>query len=465
MSAGNIKTWLNPLNEMIELDYKELINLLYVQTTSDNEFMMYKYITDWLEDNGIDYYTDAVGNIIATKGTLNRDESYPCIAAHMDTVHEIYSDFTVYRNSYKDGNIKLFAKDGKKLAGIGGDDKNGIFAAFKMLEEFDVIKAVFFTKEEVGLIGSSNIDFDVFTDVGYVIQLDRWGKSDFINSYSGCKTVSDGYMKIAENILDGYGYEETEGLITDSINLFTNDVGISCVNVSCGYYQHHTVRESIDANELNNAIEFTKELIRALGNNRYEKDYEYEYNASKYDPSKYDWLYYDDNTIEQDTIGDDYDNSEISLAAEILNVSSMYLLNIRKDSFYGRKAIEIINTYKILNSPIPEDVAYAYGISLEEAKDFLKHKNWKSKLQKKFKKNYPKGYLPYELSLRLKIAQYGNTTVDDIFESTNKDLIATLKERLSIDELPMLSANFFVDDIIEECEFMLYEKDLIDETY
>jgi hypothetical protein len=266
MSYSNKKVALNPKNGMPTSRLNDLIKLANIQSSSNNEKMMYHYVCSWLDDRNIPYETDAIGNVLATKG---KSDMYPMIASHLDTVHDIHKEFKVMSSKGKDGNLMLSAFSGAKQVGVGGDDKCGIFTNLFMLEKFDNIKAVFFTQEEVGLIGSGNADADWFNDVGYIIQLDRWGASDFISIYGGEPTISDEFANKVENIMDEYSFNHTEGLITDSIGLWSDGIGVSCVNVSCGYYLHHTDDEVIDTNELWNSIMFTYHCIRALGENEY----------------------------------------------------------------------------------------------------------------------------------------------------------------------------------------------------
>lgn len=266
MSYSNKKLALNPKIGMPTSRLNELIELTKIQASSNNEKMIYHYICNWLEHRNIPYETDAIGNILATKG---KSDMYPMIASHMDTVHDIHKEFKVMSSKGKDGNLMLSAFNGTKQVGVGGDDKCGIFTNLFMLEKFDNIKAVFFTQEEVGLIGSGDADANWFNDVGYIIQLDRWGASDFISIYGGEPTISDEFANKVDCIMDEYNFKHTEGLITDSIGLWSDGIGVSCVNVSCGYYMHHTDDEVIDTNELWNSIMFTYDCIKALGENEY----------------------------------------------------------------------------------------------------------------------------------------------------------------------------------------------------
>jgi len=257
--------------------------VLKVQTHTSNEFRMHYYITRWLNKRQLDWAYDDVGNIIVTKGEA---DWYPCIVAHLDTVHRIVNNFRIMHTKTGDGHDMLYAKSGKHKTGIGGDDKCGIYAVLYMLEHFETIKAVFFTQEEGGCIGSSDIDLSLLNDVGYVIQLDRWGRSDFICKDYNCDFVSDDFQDDLKELKEQYGYEDAEGLITDSVTLFKRKIGVSCINLSCGYYQHHSDAEKIDLNQFWNAIRFTEETITRLGCNLYEKEF-----VRK--PSKYRYSYND----------------------------------------------------------------------------------------------------------------------------------------------------------------------------
>jgi hypothetical protein len=266
MSAINIQSSRTErLDQMPEKVLENLMGLLYIQSSSHNEKRMVVYLIDRLRELGLDFYIDATGNILVSKG---KTAIYPCIVCHIDTVHDIHDDFNITIENKNERQI-AWATTMNEETGIGGDDKCGIFACLKMLRHFKNMKAVFFTQEETGLVGSSRIDHKWFKDVGYIIQLDRWGRSDLICIKGNHKTVSKEFLTNVSPAAKKYGFSPEVGLITDSINLWNNNIGVSCINVSCGYYQHHTSQESIDLNELWNAILFTKDMIEALGEHKY----------------------------------------------------------------------------------------------------------------------------------------------------------------------------------------------------
>ena len=256
------------LERMPDKMRKQFVDLLGVQSVSSNEHLMHYYLISLLNKKGYSWMYDHAGNILVTKGEA---KTYPCIVAHMDTVHSIKNKLVVWRMIDEDDeNEILFGRDEKEEeAGIGGDDKCGIFAVLGMLDHFTNIKVVFFTQEENGCKGSGVINLDFFDDVGYVIQLDRWGREDFICKDHSTSFVSKKFLAVCKPLMEEFGYKEASGLTTDSVKLFNRKVGKSCINLSCGYYSHHTDDEYIDLNQFYHSLKFTKGLITALGENEY----------------------------------------------------------------------------------------------------------------------------------------------------------------------------------------------------
>jgi di/tripeptidase len=71
-----------------------LKEVLSVPTKTYNEGLMVEFIKNWLTKNNIEYYTDKINNIYATKkesdSVVNEPNFYfPCVVSHTDTVHEI----------------------------------------------------------------------------------------------------------------------------------------------------------------------------------------------------------------------------------------------------------------------------------------------------------------------------------------------------------------------------------------
>lgn len=254
----NIKT----KDKMPSAWYNELVSLCFVQSHSGNEKLMVLYLDKWLNKHNLSYIIDNVGNIIITKGTAI---TYPCIVSHMDTVHDFVNDYTLHIDKKRN----LFAQSGKKDTGIGGDDKCGMFACLYFLKTLPAVKVVFFTQEESGLRGSKRINKSFFDNCRYIIQLDRRGCKDFINTKFKEKTVSHSFSSEIGHVKKEFGFKTKEGSITDCINLWSDGVGVSCVNISSGYYNPHMKTEYISVDDLWNSVMFTKKLIKTLKNKRY----------------------------------------------------------------------------------------------------------------------------------------------------------------------------------------------------
>jgi len=250
----------------MDASYKEqLLSLCMVQSHSSNEKRMVVYIYNTLRELNLSPEIDKVGNILVTKGHA---KTYPCIVSHLDTVHRIEKHYELKEKETKLG-LMLYAKSGKSRTGVGGDDKCGIFACLYFLQVLPAVKVVFFTQEETGCIGSNGIDDTFFGDCRYILQLDRRSSSDFINIYCQQKTISHAFSSEVGHVLKRYGFKSTSGVWTDSINLWDKEVGISCANISSGYYSPHTSNEYIIVEDLWNSILFTRELITTLKPKRY----------------------------------------------------------------------------------------------------------------------------------------------------------------------------------------------------
>ena len=244
--------------------FQKLIDVLRVQTNSENEKLMVLYLDEELKKLKLPYTIDAAGNVLVTKG---KAKTYPCVVSHMDTVHSFVPNFGVYQDI--DDKDTLFALSGKGRVGIGGDDKCGVFACLYLLKVIPQIKVVFFSREESGCKGSRDIDRRFFSDCRYLIQLDRRGKGDFIQTYWGKKTISHEFSSEIGLIKKKYKYKNTIGTVTDVMKLWDNRVGVSCINLSCGYYQPHTAHEYVSVHALWNSVKFTEAIINNMQPKRY----------------------------------------------------------------------------------------------------------------------------------------------------------------------------------------------------
>lgn len=233
---------------------KTLIDLYKIHAPSGNEDNIKKYIQRWIKENvGIDVTYDAYGNMYITKGL---SETYPCVVAHLDQVQTNHSsDFKVIDT----GEILFgYSNKNRRMEGLGADDKNGVWIALQCLKKYDVIKIAFFVEEECGTIGSSHADMDFFSDCRFILEPDRRGKSDLITSIYSDICSEDFLSQI---YFEDFGYQEQNGMLTDVATLGNNGVGISCLNISCGYYNPHSDEEFTNKADLLNCLHFVENII------------------------------------------------------------------------------------------------------------------------------------------------------------------------------------------------------------
>ena len=264
--------------------FKELLS---VPTKTYQEDKMVDYILSELSQfEGIKVEVDKYKNIYVTKGILNEGEYYPMFISHTDTVHSLVDEIIVKEEyllrPYTFGKdfgseqvlcLKAYDKNDNPT-GIGGDDKCGIYICLELLNQLEKVKLAFFVSEETGCHGSKQINIDFLNDVGYCTQYDAPG--DHLISYSCSGTVlfdTDGeFFKMAYNaITEGFKNEMlVQAHPYTDIMIVKQKSDLSCINISCGYYNMHTKNEFVCVNDVERAIIVGKNMVRKLGLKRYE---------------------------------------------------------------------------------------------------------------------------------------------------------------------------------------------------
>jgi len=247
----------------MKYDYELLIRLYELHSPSRREKKMRKLLRQLCILRGATVETDGHGNLFVTKG---KADTYPCICAHMDQVQNQHSrDFTVLK---VDDVIMAYSPKSMSQQGLGADDKNGLWIALELLRIRKVLKCAFFVGEEIGCVGSSRCDLDFFSDVRYIVQPDRRNGGDLITSISG-RICSEEFEQAVN--AEAFGYSPCDGLSTDVGTLSHRGVGVSCINISCGYYHPHTDQECTKWSELCQALEFARSICKL------KKTYKHEY--------------------------------------------------------------------------------------------------------------------------------------------------------------------------------------------
>ena len=258
------------------MDKKLLKEILSIPSYSGNERKLVNFICEFLEENKIPYKVDELFNIYCTKGDA---DIYPCVVAHTDTVHnnnhiDVRTELkkncrNVLKEAYKGYDAK------GKPTGIGGDDKAGVFACLTLLLELPVLKAAFFVSEEIGCKGSKEADEAFFENVGYAIQFDAPFDYMVTEVSSGVPLFDrrSEFFKKANTVLIEYIIPEYGSHPFTDVYALKKLFDFSCINLSIGYYDHHTADEYVILEDVENGIKIGREMIASLGYEKYKKRY------------------------------------------------------------------------------------------------------------------------------------------------------------------------------------------------
>jgi len=314
------------------MDIGLLREVLSLPSISGDESMVRDYIIEYAKGGGIEYYTDAKGNLYLTKGSdkMTSGEFYPCVVSHMDTVHRSHSELIesktnliIESSTYNEGEdgemTTLIAKHPitKEQTGIGGDDKCGVYVCLEMFERFDVLKGAFFVEEEIGMKGSREADDKFFENVGYAIQFDAPSSNWISEVCSGVKLFDEDFKGEIKGTLNECGYTNFSIDPFTDVNQLATKYDFNCLNLGCGYYRQHTSSEYVIVEEVFDAIKAGYELIMKLGVKKYtHKKVE---KKSILTERTYGQVSYDDYDFE-DYYLDDYDEASDSITDLVISL-------------------------------------------------------------------------------------------------------------------------------------------------
>lgn len=167
------------------------------------------------------------------------------LVAHMDTVHKQKCE--VINNA----NGKL-----SSLQGIGGDDRCGIYIIMNIVQELKC-SVLLCEDEEIGCVGArkfATTDYIKNLDVNYMVEFDRKGNNDAVFYHCGNQDFID-FVEDATN------FKFATGSVSD-ISVLMEPANLSAVNLSSGYYNAHTTSEYVMYDEMLDAVEAAKTLIK-----------------------------------------------------------------------------------------------------------------------------------------------------------------------------------------------------------
>lgn len=182
-----------------------------------------------------------------------------CLVAHMDTVFSQPPQDIFYD---RESNV-VWSPDG-----LGADDRAGVFAILKILSKGYRPHVIFTTDEELGCIGALQLAKKKcpFKECHFIIQLDRAHKDDCV--FYSC------YNPDFEEFIQSYGFEYDTGTFTD-ITQLCPFWGIAGVNLSVGYYNEHSLIETLYVSYLFKTIDKVVNILKDAKNGK-TKFYRYE---------------------------------------------------------------------------------------------------------------------------------------------------------------------------------------------
>ena len=229
-------------------------------------------LKSYLSEKLSEYYETVIEN----DGYIYAPGSSPvALTAHMDTVHK-YPVVQYWGNVNDKGQHIISSSEG-----IGGDDRCGVFMILEILRTTVFRPTIIFCEdEEIGGVGSEKFIKDniELNDVRFFIELDRANGNDLVFY----EDDNEDFQTWCEDIT---GYVTNFGSFSDISN-FCPVYGISGVNISCGYYNPHTVNEYVVLEEMEASIMAAIKLIDAAS--ELEEPFEYiEYTYAHYRDGRY----------------------------------------------------------------------------------------------------------------------------------------------------------------------------------
>ena len=194
------------------------------------------------------------------------------VCAHLDIVAKTPPA------SVKDyhGIITGYNANGKRAI-LGGDDRNGVFAALNIAYDTGA-HILLLEDEECGGIGADKfVASGIAPDCGFIIELDRRGINDAV--FYDCDNAK------FERFVLSYGFDKALGSFSD-ISTIAPALGIAAVNLSAGFFGEHTTGEYTEFRALERNIYRAAcmarsgrvfDYIPAPKHNYWRNDYKYSY--------------------------------------------------------------------------------------------------------------------------------------------------------------------------------------------
>lgn len=224
-------------------DIDELVEMLkYCRPHGSvtEEVFIEKYITP------LDVHRDEYGNLIKMVG----DDTNILWSCHTDTVHN--------KQGLQDIVIRNRVAYAVENNCLGADCTTGVWLMVNMIRAQIPGVYIFHREEEIGMRGAKFIAQTYGEDVSKLkaaIAFDRYGYNSIITHQMGQRGCSEIFSKSLAAQLDLNMKSDDGGVYTDTYQYM--DIISECTNVSVGYHNQHSSKESQD-------LDFAEELMKKL---------------------------------------------------------------------------------------------------------------------------------------------------------------------------------------------------------
>lgn len=251
-----------------------LKRVLAIPSYSGREERMRDYLLAFAERRGIAATTDNVGNVYLTKGQIGRGEYVPCFVNHMDTVQKRQLAY-VFRNEClpvqerknEEGKTELYV-DGY---GIGGDNKAGVAMALALVDVLPKCKAVFFVQEELGLVGSKNMDYGFLGSVSLLVTMDCWGRVRTASEWRKNRARMYSrkfYEQVLQKVYGRHGVTVLDHPANTDICELMMKCDLCCCDIANGGYKPHCLDEYVCVEDAIAGYGLILDLCRSLDGHR-----------------------------------------------------------------------------------------------------------------------------------------------------------------------------------------------------
>ncbi|MCY8291563.1 M20/M25/M40 family metallo-hydrolase [Bacillus haynesii] len=327
---------------------KQLINLLNIQAPSGQEHKVVKYVKPILESLCDKVWLDDYRNLLAEKRVGSGKGATIILSAHMDSVKGL-----VPGREVKEIDGTFYSSKGI----LGADDRAGIAILLAVLRNVEktcfegTIKVAFSREEEIGCVGSSQIDKEWIEGSDLAIVVDRRGNNDIVVGNWSQAFCSDEVGTFFEECaaMQDMSWSAVEGGISDACTFA--ELNVNSVNLSAGYMNEHTPREYVVLEDMKKTVSLilqafalVNDFVDTFGDvpayNRWIQDLDKWYR----DYSEFD-EYDDYNQIwsGEDTFG----SVSASVAGDYVNILQNYDDGSREEVYLSQEAFEkIIESYE-----------------------------------------------------------------------------------------------------------------------